>query len=280
MNYKTIMRTLGILLLTVLSTQGVDAARLTPQQALSRVQSSSVRLRMPGLGSYELTYTGNAAGTPALYVFNKGTNGFIIASADDRMPALLGYSNNGAFDIKTASPELKWWLSQYTDEADYFFKNESKFASRSSSVKQRASRANIEPLVKTKWDQSVPYNNDCPLINGEKSVTGCVATAMAQVINYHKYPVSGTGSNSYECNGATYSFDYGSTTFDWANMLDTYDDNATEPQKAAVAKLMYACGVGVNMQYGVMASGAQDPYIPYALNKFFNYDKGVRLLDK
>lgn len=235
---------------------------------------------MPGNASYELTYTGQSAGTPALYVFNKGTKGFIITSADDRMPALLGYSDNGSFDLNNASPELKWWLSQYVDEAAYFFKNEGKFT-----LSSRASteREDILPLIKTKWNQGQPYNLDCPEDKGGRSVTGCVATAMAQIIKYHRFPVTGTGEHSYSWNGTTLSFDYGAAVFDYGNMLDEYDpyeDTATETQKRAVAQLMYACGVGVNMKYSSGESGAGDYGIPYALKNLFNYDNGVRYVKR
>lgn len=259
--------------------QTAEASPLTPQQALRRAQQSSSRLRAPGKYSYELSQTYKSDGEEALYVFNKGDKGFIVVSADDRLPALLGYSDNGAFDPTKASPGLKWWLSQYADEAVYFFKNEDKFTINKSSLR-RATRANIPTLVKTKWNQSAPYNNDCPIVAGGRAVTGCVATAMAQVINYFRYPLIGSGEHSYIYNGNTYSFNFGATTFDWNNMLDVYTEDATAQQNEAVATLMFACGVSVNMNYTSRESGTSDLYVANALKTFFGFDKGVRYLKK
>ncbi|MDE5877408.1 MAG: Ig-like domain-containing protein, partial [Muribaculaceae bacterium] len=280
MDYKKILWTLGLIILSVISTQNVDAARLNPQQALSRAQGSTSRLRLPGSDPFELTYTGKSAGENALYVFNKGQTGFIVVSADDRLPALLGYSDNGAFDEATVSPELKWWLSQYADETIYFFHNESRYTNTGTSGLRRTARPAIEPLVKTKWNQTAPYNNDCPSDAGGRCVTGCVATAMAQVMKYHNYPASGSGNHSYVYKGNTYSFDFGATIFDWSNMLDAYTSSATEAQNAAVATLMHACGVSVNMAYSSGTSGAGDSYVPYALKEYFSYDAGVRYLER
>lgn len=279
MNSKNIMRMLGLLALGIPVTQTADATYLSPQQALERIQSAPTGKRIVGSDQYKLTYTGKSGEGTALYVFNKGDNGFVVASADDRMPAVLGYSDNGAFDIEKASPELKWWLSQYVDEAASYLKNAGELTEPRVKVR-RETRPEIETMVKTTWDQGAPYNEDCPEDQGGRCVTGCVATALAQVLNYHRYPVSGKGTHSYDYQGNTYSFDYGAATFDWDNMLDNYDYTATEEQKSAVAELMYACGVGVNMSYSSSASGAQDPYIAYALKEYFNYDDGVRNLER
>lgn len=108
-------------------------------------------------------------------------------------------------------------------------------------------------------------------------MTGCVATAMAQVINYHKYPEKGIGSNSYTTttSGLSVSFNFGATTFDWDNMADIYSLSSTAEQKTAVATLMKACGVSVNMDYGTGASGAMSAFVPAALVNYFGYDKAT-----
>ncbi|MDE6342666.1 MAG: C10 family peptidase, partial [Muribaculaceae bacterium] len=208
----------------------------------------------------------------------KGENGFIITSADDRMPAVLGYSDNGAFNPSDASPELKWWLSQYAAEANACLK-EATTATTLNSGARRSARQTVPELLSTRWDQGTPYNLDCPSDSRGRCVTGCVATAMAQVIKYFGYPTSGTGSYSYDWKGTTLHYDYAGATFDYQNMLDEYDNNnATQTQKAAVANLMYACGVGVNMNYSSSSSGASDGYVAYALAEYFNYDKSIRYL--
>lgn len=95
-----------------------EAAFLTPEQSLSRAESSATIRRMPGNARFTLAHTEKTDGENFLYVFNKGDNGFIITSANDRMPAVLGYSDKGAFNPEKASPEFKWWLSQYAAEAN------------------------------------------------------------------------------------------------------------------------------------------------------------------
>lgn len=281
MNFSCIMKAIGGTLLILTPFLSADAARLTPDQALRRVEGSSTRFRMPGNGaSYQLAYTESAANEPRLYVFNKGERGFIIASADDELPAVLGYSDNGAFDPSDASPELKWWLSQYADEAAWYLQNPNRTTSSSSMKKaERVGYSDIHELIKTKWNQQSPYNLDCPGEGDQKCVTGCVATAMAQVIKYHGYPSQGNGQHSYSLkDGTTLEFNYGATTFNYEDMLDVYSDSATEVEQKAVATLMYACGVGVDMEYTPQESAAGDIYIPYALKTYFNYDASTRLL--
>lgn len=272
----------SLLLLT--SWMNLVASPLTPEQALNRLQSSSSAKRVVGKTPLVLAHTEKLNNQDYLFVFNRNTDGFVIASADDRMPALLGYSDNGAFDMATASPELKWWLGQYALVASQNLK--SGISRIAGDNETRATRENIPYLISTTWDQSYPYNLKCPEVGGERCVTGCVATAMAQVINYHGFPVSGKGSYSYELNGwyanelkgYNLSYDYQNASFNYSAMLDSYDGNSTEEENDAVADLMFACGVAVDMEYSLNFSGAMDPLAASALKMYFNYDAGIRYL--
>jgi len=137
----------------------------------------------------------------------------------------------------------------------------------------------ISPFVTTVWNQGKPYNNMCPKAGLKRCLTGCVATAMAQVMNYFEYPVSGHGSS-------TYSVTSGSSTntktqtytgkingiYDWANMIDNYSQGFTDAQATAVSTLMRDCGYSVHMNYSKESSGAYDIYIPSALSYDFDYD--------
>lgn len=281
MDISYIMKAVGVSTLIAVPFLSAQAAPLTPDQALSRLKDSSSVSRIPGNpSSFVLAHTETADSNPMLYVFNRGSEGFIITSADDSMPALLGYSDSGAFDLSDASPELIWWLGQYAGEAAFYLENGVATMSAPLSSPSRADRVAIPELLKSNWDQGNPYNLYCPEDGRGRSVTGCVATAMAQVIRYHGYPSQGAGEHSYSWNGQNLSFDYANTTFDYANMLDDYDASATPEQQQAVASLMYACGVGVDMVYSSSESSAGDMYIPYALKNFFNYDEGTRLLKR
>lgn len=245
---------------------------LTPEQALSRAMPS---LRKAPGERLELAYTEKAvdAGTPAVYVFSNRQQ-FLVVSADDRADAVLGYADF-AFDSGNIPPALKWWLGEYARQI------EAAEIYGAAPAPLKTARETIAPLMTTRWDQSEPYNDLCPVFNNEKSMTGCVATAMAQVMNYHRWPVTGTGSNSYFQGIRRIQFDFGSTTFDWNNMLDSYNSaDITDEQKTAVATLMFACGVSVNMRYASTASGASSVNIQKGLVNYLNYDKGVRWMSR
>ncbi len=248
------------------------AATLTPEQALSRALPS-VKKVVSNAEQFSLAYTENivASETPAVYVFSR-ENQFLVLSADDRAEAILGYAD-GAFDPNNMPPAFKWWMGEYARQMEA-----SPEAIRQAPL--RASREAVAPLLTTKWDQSTPYNNLCPTFSGEIAKTGCIATAMAQVLNHHQWPDVGTGTLSYRQGLKKIEFDYSNTPFDWANMLDRYTANATEEQNTAVATLMFATGVSVKMQYGADASGSYDYLITNALVTYFKYDPGVRWLSR
>ncbi len=247
------------------------AATLTPEQALSR--ATSQMRKVGGDNKMQLAYTVNIANssTPAVYVFSR-ENHYMILSADDNAEPVLGYADD-SFDPDNIPPSMQWWLGEYARQIKAVDGSDKTYARAAS-----ADRAPIAPMITTLWDQTAPYNNKCPVISGRRSMTGCLATALAQVLKYHSWPERGTGSYSYRQGLTTISFNYGETVFDWDNMLDTYTSSATEAQNDAVATLMFGCGVGVNMRYGADASGASDAYVPEALIKYFNYDKGMRYL--
>ena len=279
------MRKILICSLAMLATLGVQARRLTPAEALTRaIGGEAVSYSSPSRGGgITLAYTGkdDQTGENGLYVFNRAAgDGFIVVSADDVVPPLLGYADAGEFDATDMPDNLRAWLDEYTAQIAW--------ASALADVPSRAagesrpSRASITPMCVTMWNQSSPYNDLCPLYQGKRSVTGCVATALAQVLKYHSYPVHGTGSHSYTTSTLKLSagFDYSNTTFDWSNMLSSYTDDANTAEKTAVATLMYAAGVSVDMDYTPDESGASSFAVGNALINYFNYDKGVSYQDR
>lgn len=233
-----------------------NAALVTPQEALARLNRTSPR-KARALGAESELVT-----LPELYIFSSN-RGYVVLPANDDAPSLLGYSDS-PLDL-TSNPTLQWWLSTYSAQ----------IAAGGHAPMGRSARAAIEPLIATRWDQSAPYNDLCPELNGARCVTGCVATAMAQVLNHHQWPDRGTGSHSYAWQSDTISFNFGATTFDWANMTNTYGAESTAKQNLAVATLMNACGVSVDMNYSPSESGASSTDVPQALVDYFNYDRGV-----
>lgn len=258
------------------------AAPLSPGQALERLLGSDAPIKAPAMTELSLKYD-DLISESSIYLFQRSNNGgYLLVSADDAAPALLGYCSEGTLpdDYGELPESFRYWLSSIADQVEYASSHHAKKGLKING--SYANRANINPLCTTKWNQSAPYNNKCPLISigGPRCVTGCVATAMAQTLKYYNYPTKGVGSHSYRWEGKNLTFDYENTTFDWANMLDTYDDNASAQQELAVAILMRACGIGVDMMYSEKASGAYSPNIVRALVENFNYDKGAIYLDR
>ncbi len=245
-------------------------------------------------GAADLRNVAPEAGFSQLYIFNnENGGGFVILSADNSAIPVLGYSDNSNLDINNMPSNMRNWLMGYertisamveanvapTQEVSQQWSNLE--AGRQPVEQQRDA---VSPLLSTTWNQDAPYNNLCP----GGSATGCVATAMAQVMKYHAWPTTGTGSHSYACNYSQYGFeDYGtlsanfaSTTYDWSNMLNNYpySSSGTSTQRTAVATLMYHCGVAVEMMYSPNGSGAYTlefytgcPSAEYALKHYFNY---------
>lgn len=211
---------------------------------------------------------------PAYYVFDRAeSGGFIVVAADDRLQGVLGYTSSGSFQREKMPSNFEWWLGEYERQIDSFIISEE--TQRTSVVSSSSGESDfpaIDPLLTTRWNQNSPYNDMCPEIGGNKCVTGCVATAVAQIMKYYNYPEKGIGENSYLLERiGQISCDFSNIVFDWDNMLDEYDESSTEVQKEAVAQLMYACGVASNMNYGVEMSGAYFYDLPYDLQRFFGY---------
>ncbi|MDE6371703.1 MAG: C10 family peptidase, partial [Duncaniella sp.] len=257
----------------------MQARQLTPTQALTRALDSDIPGITPpsrGASAPVLVYTVTepSTGDNGVYVFNRAdAGGYLIVSADDSTPALLGYADEGSFSLKEMPDGLRYMIEEYARQVAWASQNQTP----SRATAERPTRAAIAPMVTTLWNQSSPYNDLCPLDNGKRSVTGCVATAMAQILKYHNYPAEGKGTHSYVPKniGSTVSFDFGATTFEWDKMLDSYTSTATDEQKKAVATLMLACGVSVDMDYTSDESGAS-PYAPApAFINYFGYDNAA-----
>ena len=242
------------------------------------------------------------------YIYeNANGEGWVIIAANDAVTPVLAYSETGHFCTDNMPVNVKNWMGKYNTfirkiEADGVAAGEEATAQWNelrAGARRTKAVAVVGPLIQTQWDQDAPYYNLCPGSGTSKAYTCCVATAMAQVMKYWEWPVKGTGSHSYQPldpnsdTGAkskrygVQSADFGSTTYDWANMLNTYSSSATSAQKTAVATLMYHCGVATEMMYGNDADGGSGAYtvnyddwetnaFPCAQNafhEFFGYKK-------
>jgi hypothetical protein len=217
---------------------------------------------------------------PMYHIFAmNGNGGFIIISGDDVALPVLGYSGEGTYD--ESNPNLTYWMETLAQEIAWAIENDVQQDEQTKAawdavedenpVTTRASGDYIDPLIETRWNQGAPYNNLCP----SSTPTGCVATAMAQIMYYHKHPTTGSGSYSYSHTYGTQSADFGATTYQWSSMTKTYNSNSGTAAKDAVATLMRHCGVSVNMNYGTGGSGANSGRVPNALVTYFGYDAGA-----
>lgn len=218
-----------------------------------------------------------------LAVLGYKTGGFAVIAKDDTFSAVLGYSDREFTD--NVPPALLWWLEAMDKSLERLL------AEGRQSEKPAPTadyKTEIPQLLTTQWDQSEPYYNSCPTYSNVTTtghyLTGCVATAMAQIMNYHKYPITGTGYNSYTTSpDGTTSIKvramFDGVEYDWANMLDRYTrGNYDEVQANAVATLMFHCGVAVNMQYNTAAnggSGALSSDAALALRNYFSYSTKI-----
>ncbi len=218
-------------------------------------------------------------GVPLFYVFNFEPIGFVIVAADDAVIPVLGYSFESNFDLNLLPENAKGWFDGYKVQINNIVNSRldnsitKKEWTRIEANRFSPNRSSVAALCTTKWDQGKYYNAACPsdasapTDNDGRVYTGCVATAMAQIMKYNNYPASGIGNHSYT--HPTYgiqSVDYAASTYNWSAM----PSNVTSPN-AEVAKLMYHCGVSVNMNYAVDGSGAQSSRVPNALISLFGY---------
>lgn len=220
-----------------------------------------------------------AAATPYYYVFNASAGkGFVVVSGDDRTPQVLGYADSGSLDVNNLPDNVKSFLQSYADGIKYLNDNDIT-AKQDVAMRRSATTHSVSPLLETKWNQAEPYNNLTPKWNGQTTVTGCVATATAQVMNYYKYPEQTTveiPSYSYNVNNITTTVPSvaAGSKLDWSNMLPAYTSSATDAQNNAVAQLMLYVGKAVNMHYlpaSYGGSSATDASISPALKKYFDY---------
>ncbi len=264
----------------------------------------------PLTGDYVLVHTQKSSkdGQPLYYVYNnQKQGGFVITSADDRTNTMLGQSENGTFEQALAIPGFRAWLDDLqvalqnlsepevaatrayiptADIPDQIVSDADNTISLTIPGRQYLNDttlpASVEPLLKEiNWNQGAPFNNLCPVIpeKNERCVTGCVATATAQVMKYYEWPKQGTGSNYYISDGAvkdTLQADFSQSVYDWDNMLDSYNDGYTPEQGYAVAKLMSDVGIAMNMGYG-SSSGTDHYRTALALATNFGYNKGIEV---
>lgn len=263
----------------------VQAKVITQSQA----QALAAKYVSVGNGSKQQTFSAarksGQQDAPSFYAFNDSKGkGFVLIAGDDCVNPVLGYSPSGSIDTSNLPPALEAWLQDVSSYINSKRESGNGMAMTASNAEQGSTPSVVvAPLIKTKWDQKAPYNDMTPTIDGEHCLTGCVATAMAQVMNYYKWPMKGTNSIKYDTPNYDQKIcdvDFTQSVYDWDNMLDVYGtysepDNFTcsEANRKAVAQLMRDTGAAVYMEYGISAgSGANSPEILSAATYYLGYN--------
>lgn len=239
-------------------------------------QQKAKKIAMTVVGNRELVLLPSDSFSN-LYIFS-GANSFAIVAANDCARPLLAYSLEFPIQTENMPENLRYVLQTWEDEIQYAvdmklepteeIRREWELLSEGKRPEPK-NRTEVAPLIKTHWDQTEPFNNLCP----EGSSTGCVATAMAQIMRYWEWPDKGVGSHSYDHNTyGTLSADFGNTVYEWDYMDINVSWLSPEEQQLAVATLMYHCGVSVEMNYGPSGSGAGDHNAFLAFASYFDYD--------
>lgn len=284
---------LSILLLLVGWIVTSYAAPVTPQEAevIAKIyfSQSSLRSDLP----IKLTHTRYIKGNNVLrngsaqsnnlvgyYIFNRGDkDGFVIVAGDDRIYPVLGYSDKGHFNLEKAPIQVRSWMEAYEQSILQILSQPS-----ISSVETPKLRAETEvfPLLDTKkilWDQEYPYNLLCPYDGNIQCPTGCVATAMAQILRFHEWPDAAVGEHTYIDGEETRYVKYGEK-YNWQDMPGTFskEDPNAEKQAQELSRFLRDVGYGVDMSYTASGSGAFETGVIRALRENFKYKKSVTTL--
>ena len=272
---------------------------LNAERVRSSVAKNVAKTMLPNA---ELVDISSESNFNNVYIFSSD-NGFVIVSADDRAFPVIAYSDKNPFKVKDMSENVYSWLKSVDKGiqniadskgvASEAVKAEWKSFAKGNKPAEKY-RSTVAPLITTTWGQDYPYNDSCPMVNEDRTVVGCVATAMAQIMNYWEWPHRGEGSRSYQLSRpiGKVSANFGETVYDWDNMVDefwiykaedstwTYESLWSEEEIDAVATLMFHCGVSVSMGYGVDESAAYSEDVAPALKEYFDYDPNLQYVYK
>ena len=217
----------------------------------------------------------------AYYVFNRKNGGFVIVGADDCATTILATVDEGSFDINNLPDNFKWWMENSQEQISEAILNGDIDAEPSdialAETQASTGRQSIQPLISTKWDQGAPYNKYCTTTSGESAVGGCVAVALAQIVNYHQWPKTALNG---DYNLGFWKFSFTDLTFDWDNMASTISESSPVEQIDAVSTLIRNCGIMIGTNYGTMLTTANEANILRVLHKCFDYSKSLSIRNR
>ena len=270
------IKNVAVLLLLLTVTLDVEANPRTPAQmkqaALKAINQQRAAKRMAPKAASEMITLKSAEGYE---VIGQKESGFAVISKDDLVPEVLGVSMKRYNDKNT---NFQWWLRAINEVVEKAAAQGVQLATIAPDPSKYPTQ--VGPLMTTTWDQLTPYNNLLPAASsGGRVYTGCVATAMAQVLNYFETPEHGYGSRTIYYGSTPVSADFEHTYYDWDNMRDNYTyGNYNDAEALAVATLMRDCGVAANMEYGGSAEGGSGAYSQDAaegLRTYFGFSEAT-----
>jgi surface protein len=219
------------------------------------------------------------------YVFNCDGGGYVIVAGDDRAEEILGYGS-GYFDMNNLPDNVAWWMDHYKEQMEYLLAHPKlQVQTLSQQMPGMLTASDVPAMLTCKWDQNAPFYNQCPIYNYNPNIhclTGAVATAMAQVMYYWKYPAELPALDAYEIenNPSIIVEELPGITLDWGNMRDDYSSSYTTIQADAVAWLMRYCSQAVQTQYSTRFSHADKENIRDAMINFgYSTDATIKYRD-
>ncbi|MBW6490613.1 MAG: C10 family peptidase [Lentimicrobium sp.] len=290
-----IKRTTTLLIFLLMLTIGF--AGEIPQNLADKVAKVFLHSRAGNTATYnpELLQTKPAivvgTGFPLFYAINFSEGGFVLVSATDGSIPVLGYSPVGEFSLINQSPSLLHWIEGYELQLQEIITGEIAPTPEITAAwddllnyepgKSAFGRSNrqVEPMLPCTWNQGAPYNDLCPEdISGPGGhvYSGCVATAMSQIMYYWRHPRQGTGSNGYY-SGYGYLFvDFSQADYNYEEMTNAIGSEGNYE----MAEIQYHCGVAVDMMYSPTGSGAYSFDAASALRNNFGYSNSLSLKSK
>lgn len=201
--------------------------------------------------------------------------GFVVLANDDAIEAVVGVSNKPYTTDTNINPSFQWYLRAANAAIANRIANGQHYSAAIAPAAPLPSH--VDPLIKTKWHQEAPFNNDVQKdANGNPYLVGCVAITMTQIMRYYKYPTKGIGSNTYSMNGETLTADFSASPYQWDKMLLSYDKGKyTDEEAKAVSELMRQVGISVNMKYEPNFSSSYTSSAQNALIKYFGYNPNM-----
>ena len=271
------MKKLLFTLLAVMVTLAINAEQVSKQKALQKAQQFMPGKNFTVASSRSLARGDNSqAGEESLYIMNADGGGFVIVSGDDRTEPILGYSDKGEFRTDNMPDNVRYWIESYVEQIKAL--ND---GGATPVVRTRTGSAQpaIEPLIKTHWDQVAPYNLKCPKVDNYNCLTGCVATALAQMMYYYRCPETSTAIPYYTTKkNGIYMKALPATTFKWDLMKSEYSSKETGDAVDAVAELMLYVGQSCEMNYDAGNSGAVASI--EAMVNYFGYSKNMQSISR